>query len=270
MSSVDCLDKAGITTLGMNMSGWRNEWRHVYSAGDAGKQGTPMASFIRNVIGDANGKIGVIHVEDPVNNAVRAAVVAELKRLGMNVFHEETVQANQGSYIAELQRMAGATTVALAVNGNEVLGILRDANAMNFKPNWTGSFWPTDEDAASRYTLYAGIKAIRNYSSTNAPAFEDYKVKATAAGHNDLQTSTTMALYGMGLAVGKALANAGPSPTREALGPGIEAITNYNNGITMTLSFGPGVRVADVGMWPLQCCNGDNTWRGIGDPKKAF
>jgi hypothetical protein len=72
------------------------------------------------------------------------------------------------------------------------------------------------------------------------------------------------------LLAGQVLQNVGPTPSKGALGPAIEAITNYNNGITMELSFGSGVRVADVGMWPIECCNPDNTWKGLGDPRSAF
>jgi ABC-type branched-subunit amino acid transport system substrate-binding protein len=271
VSASDCLDRAGITTLGLNLSGWSNAWAHVYSAGDAAKQGKPMASFIRNVIGE-HGKIGVIHTNDPVNNAARAGVVGEMQRLGMDVVHEETVAVNQGSFVAELSRMrtAQAATVALLVNTNEVLGILRDAKAIGYTPNWTGDFWPLDETATAARSLFDGIKATRNYASTNAPAFASYSAKAKQYGHASVVNSTTMALYGIALLAGQVLQNVGPTPSKGALGPAIEAITNYNNGITMELSFGSGVRVADVGMWPIECCNPDNTWKGLGDPRSAF
>jgi ABC-type branched-subunit amino acid transport system substrate-binding protein len=271
VSATDCLDRAGITVLGLNLSGWSNSWTHVYSAGDAGKQTKPMASFIHNVIGD-HGKIGVIHTNDPVNNAGRAALVQEMKRLGMNLVHEETVAPNQASYVAETTHLrdSGATSVALVVNTNEVLGILRDAKAIGYRPNWTGNYWVTDENSTAAAVLFSGIKAIRNYSSTDTAAFADYKAKAQKYGHGDVANSTTMALYGIGLLVGQVLHNVGAVPTTNGLSPAIQSIVNYNNGITMALSFGQGVRVAEVGMWPIECCNPDNTWKGIGPPKAVF
>jgi ABC-type branched-subunit amino acid transport system substrate-binding protein len=271
VSLSDCLDRAGIITLALNLSGFSPRWRHVYSAGDAGKQTKPMASFIRNVIGD-HGKIGIIHTNDSLNNSARTGLVSEMKRLHMNLVHEETVEVSRASYLAEVTRMknSNATTVALIVNTNEVVSILRDARAIDYQPNWTGNYWVTDENAAAQRSLIDGIKAIRNYSSTNAPAFADYKAKASKYGHGDVANSTTMALYGIGLIVGRVLENAGANPTKAGLPKAIEAITNYNNGITMALSFGSGVRVADVGMWPIQCCNSDNTWKGIGGAKASF
>jgi len=271
VSAADCLDRAGITTLGLNLSAFSPGWRHVFSAGDATKQTRPLASYIRNVIGD-HGKIAVFHTDDPLNTAARGGLVAEMQRLGMNLVHEETVAPNQGSFVAELSRTrdSGATTVALVVNTNEVLGILRDAKTIAYQPNWTGTYWDIDENTAAARTLFEGIRALRNYSSTNSPAFATYASKAKATGHGNVVNSTNMALYGIGLLTGQVLQNAGPNPTADGLPGAIEKVVNYNNQVTMALSFGPGVRVADVGMWPIQCCNPDNTWQGIGDAKTAF
>ena len=271
ISAADCLDHAAITSIAFNLSGYNTNWRHVYSAGDAGKQTAALATFMRDAIGE-HGAIGIIHTNDPVSTTGRAGLVAEMQRQHMNLVHEETVEPNQASYVSELIHMrdSGATTVALVVNTNEMLGILRDARGLGYTPNWTGTIWDSDENAGAARSLLDGIKALRNYSTTDQPAFADYKAKAAATGHNDLVNTGTMALYGMGLVVGSVLQNAGPSPTKEGLGPAIESLVNYNNHITMALSFGPGNHVADVGMWPIQCCNSDNTWRSIGDAKREF
>jgi ABC-type branched-subunit amino acid transport system substrate-binding protein len=271
-SSASCLDRAGITTLGLNLSGWSNSWSHVFSAGDAGKQTRPMATYIRNVIGE-HGKIGVFHTNDVLNNGARAALVDEMRHLGMNVVHEETVQPGQSSYAAEITNMRNskATTVALIVNTNEVLGILRDAKAIGYAPRWTGNYWPIDETSEAANVEFQGIKAIRNYSGTNTAAFKDYAAKARKYHHDQVPpNSTEEALYGIGLLVGQVLKNASATPTKEGLTAAIESVVNYNNGITMALSFGKGVRIADVAMWPIQCCNPDNTWKSIGDAKQQF
>ena len=271
VSAADCLDRAGITTLGLNLSAFTPGWRHVYSAGDATKQTRPLASYIRDVIGD-HGKIAVFHTDDPLNTAARGGLVSEMQRLGMNLVHEETVAPNQSSFVAELSRTrdSGATTVALVVNTNEVLGILRDGKTIAYQPHWTGTYWDIDENTAAARALFEGVKALRNYSSTNSPAFSTYASKAKATGHGNVVNSTNMALYGIGLLTGQVLQNAGPNPTADGLPGAAEKLVNYNNQITMALSFGPGVRVADVGMWPIQCCNPDNTWQGIGDAKTVF
>jgi len=271
VSLADCLDKAGITTLALNLSGFSNNWRNVYSAGDAGKQTKTLASFILHVIND-HGTVGIIHTNDPVNNTGHAALVAEMRRLGMTIGPDETVESGQSSFVGTMQKMQGgnATTVALIVNTNEITGLLRDAKAIGYNPNWTGNYWVTDENAASNRALFEGIRAVRNYSATNSQAFADYSAKADATNHGDVKNSTTMALYGIGLVAEQALRNAGVNPTKASLPAGIEQMVNYNNGVTMGLSFGKGVRVAEVAMWPIQCCNTDPSWKGIGDAKANF
>jgi ABC-type branched-subunit amino acid transport system substrate-binding protein len=261
-----------VPAVAYNLASYNTGWRYVYSAGDAQKQARPMVSFIKNVIGDANGKTGVIYTNDPLNIAVKTGFLDEAKKTGMTISHVEAVAPNQNSFVAELSRMrdSQATSVALLVNTGEVLGILRDAKALNFQPNWTGSYWPIDETSQGATALFQGIKVIRNYSSTNSPAYAPYVEKAKKYGRDSITNSTTMALYGMALSVGQVLQNVGATPTRDKVAPAIEVLVNYNNQITMALSFGPGKRIADVGMWPLQCCNSDGTWRGIGPAKTRF
>src|SRR4051812_26482231 len=134
VASVDCLDKAGITTLAFNLSSFNNSWQHTYSAGDPFKVGIPLASFIKNVLGERD-KVGIIYIQnDPVNRAARGGLVAGMKEIGMTPIHEEQIATGQGSFVAEINRMraSGATTVAMMVGGNEAVGILRDAKAVGY------------------------------------------------------------------------------------------------------------------------------------------
>lgn len=270
-SAADCLDRAGITTLAFNLSSFSPSWRNVYSAGDAGKQTRPMASFIKNVLGE-NGKVGVIWTRDPLNQAARTALVDELPKVGLQVARQEAVATGQGSFVAELNRIrsSGATSVALLVSTAEVLGILRDAKALGYSPKWTGNYWPTDENTTAARSLFEGIKVIRNYATVNSPAFAEYRAKARKHNRDDVTNSTTMSLYGMGMVTGRVISNAGASPTAGAFGPAIEKLVDYQDQVSMALTFGPGKRIAEVGMWPMICCNPDNTWRGLGPPRRTF
>ena len=268
-SAADCLDRAGIVDIGFNLSSYSPEWKNVYSAGDPSRQARPLPSFIKNVIKSTE-PVGIIYVNDPQYRAMRDPVVEELANERMKLVRQEAIVTNQSSFVAELSRLrdAGAKTVVLLVGSTDVHGILRDARALRYEPNWTGTYWAVDETSAP--ALMQGIQVLRNYATTNAPAFAPYVAKAKKYGRGDVTTSTSMALYGIGLFVGQVLENAGPNPTREGIAGAIESIVNYNNQINMTLSFGKGVRVAEVGMWPAVCCNPDGTWRGTGEPKQRF
>ena len=271
VASTDCLDKAGITTLAFNLSSFNNKWQHTYSAGDPFKVGIPLASFIQHVIG-AKDKIGVIYIQnDPVNRAARAGLLSGMKEIGMSPIHEEPISSGQGSFVAELNRMraSGATTVALLVNGNEASGVLRDAKAIQYAPTWTGLYWTADDNSQSGAPLMQGIKAVRHWASVDSPAYKAYLAKTQEQGKHGVINSSTLALYGMGLITGKVLQNAGTTPTAASIGPAIESIVNYDDGI-WHLSFGKGVKVADIAVWPMECCNSDTTWHGTGPAKTRF
>jgi ABC-type branched-subunit amino acid transport system substrate-binding protein len=260
-----------VTTLAFNLSSFSPSWTTVYSAGDADKQTRPMASFIKNVLGETD-KVGIIWVRDPLDDALRGALADELPKEGLRVVREEGVVSGQGSFVAELNRLrdAGATSVALFVSMTEVLGILRDAKALGYAPNWTGSYWPSDETTAAGSALFQGIKVIRSYATTNSEAYATYHAKAEKYGRRDVVNSTTMSLYGMGLIVGTVIENAGDQPATGSFGPAIEQLVNYDNQTFLTLTFGPGVHIAQVGMYPAECCNDDSTWRGIGPARTRF
>jgi ABC-type branched-subunit amino acid transport system substrate-binding protein len=164
-------------------------------------------------------------------------------------------------------RDSGATTVALMV-ALEAIGIVRDAKAIGYSPNWTGGYWTADETSAAGGQLFKGVKAVRHYATVNSPAYAEYVNKARADGKN-VTNSSSLALYGMGLITGRVLQAVGKDPTAAALEPAIESLVNYDDGI-WHLSFGKGVHVADIADWPVQCCNDDNTWHGTGPPMARF
>lgn len=270
MSSADCLDRAGIPVFASNMAGYRQSWRYIVSFFDDAAQGKSLAGYIKNVIGDHAGKVGMIVVNDPIHFAARDAVKAGLPNVGLSLVDEETVAAGQGSFVAELSRLrsAGATTVVI-LTGNEAIGIVRDAKAMGYAPNFTGVLWTLDEFSQAAGQLWTGIKAIRGWPTTDTPAFQAYATKAKQYHRDTLVNTTVMAVYGSGLLLTEILKKAGVSVTRDTVAPTAEQITGYNNGI-LALSFGPGVRVASLAMFPIVCCNTDNTWKGAGGPRLAF
>jgi hypothetical protein len=159
--------------------------------------------------------------------------------------------------------------VVVILTGNEAIGIVRDAKAMGYSPDFTGLLWTLDEFSQAAGQLWSGIRAIRGWPTTDAPIYQQYTAKAKQYHRDTLMNTTVMAVYGSGLLLGEILTKAGQSVTRDTFGPTAEQITNYNNGI-LAVSFGPGVRVASVAMFPLVCCNPDTTWKGAGDARLAF
>lgn len=270
MSSSDCLDRAGIPLFGQNLAGYRSSWHHVISMNDDAKQAAPLATFIKDVIGDASGKVGMIVVNDPIHLAAHDQVGSDLDRLHIARVRDEIVAANQGSFVAELSRLrsAGATTVAI-LTGSEAIGIVRDAKAIGYAPHFTGVLWTLDEFSQAAGAVWSGIKAIRVWPTTDSKAYADYAAKAHKYKRDTLVNSTVMAVYGSGLLLGEVLKRAGGALDRESVVSSAEGIVGYDNGI-IALSFGPGKHLADIKAYPLVCCNSDNTWKGAGGPAFTF
>jgi ABC-type branched-subunit amino acid transport system substrate-binding protein len=270
MSSSDCLDHAGIPVFGLNLAGYRSGWKHVISMNDDGKQAAALASFIKNVIGDGAGKVGIIAVNDPIHLAAKSQLSADLTRLHMTHVRDELVSVAQGSFVAELSRLrdAGATTVAI-LTGNEAIGIVRDAKAINYSPHFTGVLWTLDEFSQAAGALWSGIKAIRVWPTTDSPAYASYQAKAHKYGRDAFMNSTVMAVYGGGLVLSELIKRAGAGLSRESVVAATDGVVNYDNGI-IALSFKPGNRLADIKAFPLVCCNSDNTWKGTGPAAQEF
>lgn len=269
MSSSDCLDQAKIPVIAFNLAGYRSNWRYVVSVNDDSKQAVPIASFIKNVINDGGGKTGMIVVNDPIQLASRDAIGHELERLGIARVKDEIVNSGQGSFVAELSRLrsAGATTVIMDT-GSESIGIVRDANAIGYHPNFTGLYWTLDEFSQAAGQLWSGIKAIRVFATSESKAYAEYQQKAAKYGHSVVST-TVMAYYGGAVMISDIMAKVGPALGRDGFIKAAGQLGTYSNGI-QSVVFPPGKLLADVAVFPVVCCNPDNTWKGLGDPKLAF
>jgi branched-chain amino acid transport system substrate-binding protein len=200
-SEADCVDKAGMPTLVLGGSEIVSKWRHVHVL-TLGKDGaTNAASFLKNSLGDGAKKIGLIYVKNAFDGErIKNAFVARTKALGVNVVDAEPIQQNQASFVGELQnlRAKGAETVVIyAVL--EVLGILRDARALNYAPHWIGITWTVDTLSKAARNVMDGIHGVRLYATVNSPAYKSYLAMAQKYGQGNNADSSGMYWYGVGL-----------------------------------------------------------------------
>jgi hypothetical protein len=155
------------------------------------------------------------------------------------------------------------------VTGGEAIGIVRDAKAMGYAPHFTGLFWTADEFSQAAGELWDGIKAVRVFPTSESAVYAEYKKTAKKYGYDSVSGTTVMAYYGAGLLISDVLTKVGPALGRDGFVDAARHLGEYDNGI-LALSFPPGGLVADVKDFPVVCCNDDNTWKGIGEPKVSF
>lgn len=234
-------------------------------------QGSSLASFVKNVMGDGERKIGVIHLKPPAYVQGKDAFVNEARKLGMDVVAQEAIEENQASFTPQLIRIrdAGAETVAIIAT-YEAAGILRDAKAIGYEPHWTGIVWLFDFVSQASGGTASGARGLRFSATIDSPVYGEFQATAAKQGRSGLTDGEALINYGYGLLMGRVLEAAGPQPTLETLRSGIEAINNYFNGVLPPITWGPGDPVGPTASFPAACCGADNTWKSLGPPKDRF
>jgi ABC-type branched-subunit amino acid transport system substrate-binding protein len=269
-SAADCLNAARVPVFATVVTELK-PWSHVRSLFLQSHRGVLVARYVKGGLGDGNKKLGVIYVNTAATEVAKNGYVAEAKRLGMTVVQVEAVQTNQASFTSELLRLknAGAENVAMFVN-TESIGVLRDAKLLGYEPRFTGVSWCVDEFSTAGGGLYEGIKCLRSFATTETPAYQAYREKATKYGRGGTATSTAMWAYGMGLVTGRVLEAAGKTPTRESLKAGYNSIKGYDTHIVPAASWAPDRIIGSYAELPVVCCNPDNTWKTAGIARDRY
>jgi ABC-type branched-subunit amino acid transport system substrate-binding protein len=267
----DCLDQAGFTNIaftGAPSASWKYVFGWVPSSVDQGKS---LASFVANTMKDRGKKLGVIHLTQPVYVTAKDAYLKEAKAMGLNVVDVEAVEPNQASFTSQLLRLRekGAENVA-AIVSLEITGILRDAQALGYRPHWSGLSWMFDFITAAARNTADGAMGLRYTASVNSPAYAAFQKKMAQYGGGGATDGESMVFYGGALLLQRVLESAGRSPTSTSLLAGIQTIKNYDNGIVAPISYSQSDHAGTRASFPVICCNGDYTWKGIGAAAASF
>lgn len=273
----DCLNAAQIPVINRLASEYKANWTHVLAEYYVPAWAPPMVSFLKSSYVKAGGKkIGIVYTGDQAQSATEyAATSAELRKQGLNLVHSERVTQGQASFVSEMSRMrASGAEVVLMMLVVESPGVLRDANAIGYKPQWIADPLGSGVDALCQAAgpNCAGIRGITLGTRTNDPAYSRYVAKvrkykgaAAARGADTLD----MVLYSSANHLGRLLELAGPNPTRESLLAGARGMTPFDDKMTGPLTFKgriEGIRA----LFPFECCNSDGTFKVIGPAREQF
>lgn len=269
LTLTDCLDQAHIPNVSMAVPTVKS-WRWTKAQFLDTDRGKLVASFVAGPLGGAHKKIGVIYLKDAIQSDIATSFIKSARERGMDVVDAEPVAPGQSSFTAELQRLRakGAQVVGMFVL-IESLGILRDAKAIQYAPTFTGSIWCVDEFSLGAVELFRGIKCLRQYTGTESPAYQQFRAKARATGHQP-DTTAAWAVYGNGLLLERLLHAAGKQPTRESFMAAFETVGPIDNGVQPVMRWGSGRVVGSKAQFPVLCCHDDRTWQGIGPAREAF
>src|SRR5687767_5972204 len=147
-------------------------WQHVRAISSVTDQGPVLASFVKNVMKDGAKNLGIIATNQIGTLQMKDRYIAAAKELGMKVVDVQVVEQNQSTFTAELLNLQKAHVENLAIlTGLEVVGILRDAKALNYQPRFTGAQWLIDSYSQAARNLMDGIMGVQGMASRDATAY---------------------------------------------------------------------------------------------------
>jgi ABC-type branched-subunit amino acid transport system substrate-binding protein len=275
-----CEDAAGMPVFDANPSAMDPSWRSVIAL-TLGTQFAPAeVSFVKSQYANAgNSKIGIIYTGDVARYASQYdAVSAALLQAGLQLVHSEKISQNQTSFVSQMSRMrdAGVQFVMLYV-GLEAPGIIRDSQAIGYSPQYYAgpiSGAATDLGARSTGPLYNGVIGTRPFTTSETPAYAQfianvrkYNGDSAAASAQDFE----LPVYGAAVTIGKLLEVAGHDLTRESFVASAKEVQDYDNGYLVPFTLkGKAIPVGQAAVFPIGCCQSDNTWKSLGPAGEQF
>jgi ABC-type branched-subunit amino acid transport system substrate-binding protein len=268
----DCFDKAKVPNLYLYSAEplYRN-WHYSFSMlTHLDDSGRTTATFIKNRLHHPDAKVGVFCLNQVTSKYSCDAFLAEAKRQNLSVVDTEYVEPNQAQFTSELIRMRnrGANHVALFVT-LESVGVLRDANALNYHPAWTMGVFALDFLTQAGRNLFTGVTGLRNGATVDTPRYQEYLRKAQQYNDTSADPGDTYIVYGEGLVMGEALQAAGPVLTRATFLKGLETVTHFDDQVTPPISWASD-HAGTHASFPAVCCSADWTWKGLGPAATAF
>jgi ABC-type branched-subunit amino acid transport system substrate-binding protein len=268
---LDCLDKAGIPAHQNTIQGDPDsfDWTHVHGITSNGTEGKSLARYVGGDkgIAEKGATVGLVYVADaPPMAATASAFKKEAEKLGLDV-QEEKLSTGQASFTAEVQRLKDAGIDVVVMSGTtEILGVLRDAAAIGYKPTFTGQYFVADEfSLAIGVDLFKGIVGRRAWGTTDTPAWDDYLEIVNKYDLVDAPPTTTgMSSFYSLRVMEEAMRLAGDDLTRESFLAAYDKIVDLDLGGLPPVTYKGGRMVGADTAFTIECCQADKTWKGLG------
>jgi len=261
-----CLDQAAVPSLVYVADQPKATWKHVRYIQDVDAWGANPASYIKTKMGGGGKKVAVVYLTDlSYGYEGKDAFLQRAKEVGLNVVAVEGIVQNQGSFVAELQRIQRAGAEIVAFFGlTEILGLVRDGRAIGFTPQWTGTGFAIDEISTAGRDLLDGVVGMRVFPTTESPTYAAYRARLDQRGRGGNASTGGMGFFGVGLALEQAFAAAGRNLTRPGFEAAFDLVRNYDSGMLPAISWAGGRPTGTDATFAVVCCNPDYTWKGTG------
>jgi ABC-type branched-subunit amino acid transport system substrate-binding protein len=183
--------------------------------------------------------VGFIGETDPTAYPARDAFVAEAKRLGLKVVHNEVVNGGDSQFLAEAQKAASdnAESVWLYVAPNNAINISKEAQADGYHPVWVSSSiaWGFNLVVTPAAGALDGAKSFSPWGGLSDPRYATYN-KVNTAGRSNQDKDIGLPAWGYGQIIAAAMKAAGPQLGRNSFRV---AMQNLRTGSTDVVTGAP-------------------------------
>jgi ABC-type branched-subunit amino acid transport system substrate-binding protein len=157
-------------------------------------------------------KVGFVGETDPTAYPARNAFVAEAKRIGLKVVHNQVVNGMDNQFLAEAQKLKndGAQAVWMYVAPNNAINLSKESQADGYHPVWVSSSiaWGFNLVLTPSSGALDGAKAFSPWGGLSDARYATFN-KVNTAGRTTQDKDIGLGAWGFGQIVSAALKGAG-------------------------------------------------------------
>ncbi len=156
--------------------------------------------------------VGFVGENDPTAYPARDAFVAEAKRLGLKVVHNEVVDGQGSQFLSEAQKLANdnADAVWLYVAPSNAINISHESQSNGYHPTWVSSSvaWGFNLVLTPAAGALDGAKAFSPWGGLDDPRYATFN-QVNTAGRTTQDKDIGLASWGYGQIIAAALKTVG-------------------------------------------------------------
>lgn len=164
-------------------------------------------------------KVGFVGENDPTAYPARDAFVAEAKRLGLDVVHNEVVDGGGSQFLSEAQKMKNdnAESMWMYVAPNNAINLSKEAQADGYHPTWVSSSvaWGFNLVLTPSSGALDGAKSFSPWGGLDDPRYATFN-RVNTAGRSQDDKDIGLPAWGYGQIIAAAMKAAGPSLGRNS------------------------------------------------------
>jgi branched-chain amino acid transport system substrate-binding protein len=184
-------------------------------------------------------KVGFVGETDPTAYPARDAFVAEAKRLGLQVVHNEVVDGMSNQFLSEAQKLKNdnAEAMWMYVAPNNAINLSKEAAADGYHPTWVSSSiaWGFNLVLTPASGALDGAKSFSPWGGLSDPRYATYN-RVNTQGRSQDDKDIGLPAWGYGQIVAAALKAAGKDLGRNSFR---NAMQNLRTGSTDEVTGSP-------------------------------